>query len=159
MTTITMSSGARVWRKRAASGYITHAQAVQFCHAIYSLAQGDRQRGKRLDITEAEAEQIADEMLTTMPIVDEAAAQRGRLWLHRYAADFGLPRLDYLAIVQFRFVDVNETPGRYESYYSPIYEATWADGSTLRYAPTPWQASASIGDRKGSLWFNYKEAA
>ena len=158
MTTATLSSGARIWRKRAASGFITHPQAVQFCHAVYSLAQGDRQRGKPCNITAAEANEVVDIMLSTNPLVDHEAAERGRLWLHRYGHDFGLPKLDYLAIVEFRFVDVHETPGRYESYYSPIYEAAWADGSRLRYAPTAWQASASIGNRKGAVWFDYKES-
>lgn len=155
--TATSTTGGRTWRKRAASGHITHAQAVQFCHAVYSLAQGDSRRGKPCNITDAEAIEVVDIMLTTKPLVDEQAAQRGRLWLHRYGHDFGLPKLDYLAIVDFRFVNVYETPGRYSSYYSPTYEASWADGSRLRYAPTAWQASASIGNRKGAVWFDYKE--
>lgn len=155
--TATSTTGGRIWRKRAASGHITHAQAVQFCHAIYPTSRGGYARGKRCNITQAEARDVVDTMLEVRPLVDEQASERGRRWLAANAARFGLPKWNYHDIVDFRFVDVHQHPGGYYASYGPVYEARWADGRTLEYAPSAWQAGMNNERAATALWFDYKE--
>lgn len=158
MSTATISSGARIWRKRAASGHITHAQAVQFCHAIWPRAKGDYPRGKDVNIEAWEAQEVVDMVLAARPLVDATAAQRGRVWLHANRNRFGLPQWEMLDIVEFRFVGVKHHSGGYYGSHGPIYEAAWADGRRLRYAPSAWQAGLNRDRAATALWFETEEA-
>jgi hypothetical protein len=158
MSTATISSGARIWRKRVASGTITHPQAVQFCHAIYPLSRGEYARGKAVNIERFEAEDIVAEMFTVKPMVDEASAQRGRQWLAATVRQFGLPQWNYFEIVEFRFTCVHRHPGVYDDYFGPEYTATWPDGRRLTYAPTAWQRGLNREQAASGLWFITEEA-
>lgn len=139
------SNAYKVWRKRLASGTITHPQAVQFCHAICTVAGGYEPRGKRTVVDQSEAVELVDLLIETEPVVDAAAAEVGRRWLAANSHRFGLPDLDWSKIVRFRFVDYHlhtehHYNGRDYAHFGPVYEAEWSDGGAFRYAPAAWQA-------------------
>lgn len=139
------TSGFKTWQARLASGRVTHAQAVQFCHAIYSRAYGEMPRGKATNVTQEEAEMlVATFERGAGLVVDEMATERGRRWLAANERRLCLPDLAWGEITRFMFecaVDGAET--RYGTVRGPLYRAEWPDGSSFIYGPTAWQAGGN----------------
>jgi hypothetical protein len=138
------TSGFKTWRTRIASGRITHAQAVQFCHAIQSRADGYTSGGKSTNVATEEARELVDLLLVNPLVVDAAASERGRQWLAKNEKRLGLPHLAWGDIVRFTFREAYDHGSTtYRGNYGPTYRAEWADGSAFEYAPTAWQAGGS----------------
>lgn len=162
--TITATKAYRTWRQRLAAPTIGHGSVVQLCRNIIPVALGYDGGGKRTVMTDAETvdllEQLRERWRTDGgPRAEPQKEDLGREWLTKYQFTHGLPRRDYMSIVEFRLAGFHFYDRWSDAYgehadIAPVWRAKWDDPDVmpLCYAPAAWQSR-----RKGdALWWDVR---
>lgn len=139
----------RVWLDRIDSGRFTKGQCQQFTSSAARLARGYDARGKRSNLSPAEARALVEALHVRggVLLTPEHFAQ-GEEWLHRYGPKvLGVPAeiVDRLRFFTYRG-DVHLDP-EYPGSTLPIWRAHLSDGRAFDYYNAAWQANPSATGR------------